>query len=206
VPKTFSRLGHEGQSYQISQWYPKPAVFDKDGWHPLSYVDQGEFYSEFGSFEVRITVPKNYIVGATGELQTLEEHRWMDSLIEAQASDTVLKRVRKRRSAFDEFPESSTEKKTIEFKQDRIHDFAWFADKRYIVRRDTVELPQSKRKVLCTTMFTPSSKMLWKNSTDYLKDAILHYSEKVGEYPYNVVTAVEGALEAVEEWNTPPSQ
>jgi len=196
VPKTFSRLGHEGQSYQISQWYPKPAVYDNDGWHPLSYVDQGEFYSEFGSFEVRITVPKNYVVGATGELQTAEEHLWMDSLIAAQASDTILKRVRKRRNAFDEFPESATQKKTIEFKQDRIHDFAWFADKRYIVRRDTVELPQSKRKVLCTTMFTPSSKMLWKNSTEYLKDAILHYSEKVGEYPYNVVTAVEGALEA----------
>jgi hypothetical protein len=196
VPKTFSRLGHEGQSYQISQWYPKPAVFDKDGWHPLSYLDQGEFYSEFGSFEVRITLPKNYIVGATGELQTTEEHLWMDSLIAEHVNDTTLKKTKRRRSTFDKFPESSAEKKTIEFKQDKIHDFAWFADKRYLIRRDTVQLPKSQRKVLCTTMFTPSSKVLWRNSTDYLKDAILHYSEKVGEYPYNVVSAVEGALEA----------
>ena len=44
----FSRLGHVGQSYMITQWYPKPAVYDKDGWHKMPYLDQGEFYSEFG--------------------------------------------------------------------------------------------------------------------------------------------------------------
>ena len=50
IPKgVTSRLGHIGESYQISQWYPKPAVYDRNGWHPMSYLDQGEFYSEFGS-------------------------------------------------------------------------------------------------------------------------------------------------------------
>ena len=48
----FSRLGHVDQSYMITQWYPKPAVYDKDGWHEMPYLDQGEFYSEFGRFEV----------------------------------------------------------------------------------------------------------------------------------------------------------
>src|SRR5690606_1704437 len=63
IPKgVTSRLGHIGESYQISQWYPKPAVYDKDGWHQMSYLDQGEFYSEFGSFDVKITLPSNYIV------------------------------------------------------------------------------------------------------------------------------------------------
>jgi hypothetical protein len=70
IPKgVTSRLGHIGESYQISQWYPKPAVYDRDGWHPMSYLDQGEFYSEFGRFDVSITLPENYIVGATGNLQ-----------------------------------------------------------------------------------------------------------------------------------------
>ncbi|MBC3542065.1 hypothetical protein H7U12_20410 [Rufibacter sp. H-1] len=73
LPDSFSRLGHVGQSYQISQWYPKPAVFDHEGWHPMPYLDQGEFYSEFGSFDVRITLPANYTVGATGELQNAAE-------------------------------------------------------------------------------------------------------------------------------------
>lgn len=66
IPFAFSRLGHLGQNYYVTQWYPKPAVFDHEGWHPIPYLHQGEFYSEFGTYEVEITVPKAYKVGATG--------------------------------------------------------------------------------------------------------------------------------------------
>ncbi|HEY0432257.1 MAG TPA: M1 family peptidase, partial [Chitinophagaceae bacterium] len=51
LPFNFSRGGHDGQSYQVTQWYPKPAVYDRSGWHPMPYLDQGEFYSEFGKFD-----------------------------------------------------------------------------------------------------------------------------------------------------------
>jgi hypothetical protein len=68
-----SRLGHIDQSYQITQWYPKPAVYDKNGWNAIPYLNQGEFYSEYGSFDVSITLPENYVVGATGDLQTESE-------------------------------------------------------------------------------------------------------------------------------------
>ncbi len=78
IPHTFSRLGHVGQQYAISQWYPKPAVYDRYGWHAFPYLDQGEFYSEFGSFDVDITLPKNYVVGATGILQDKSEQEWLD--------------------------------------------------------------------------------------------------------------------------------
>ncbi|RYZ55316.1 MAG: M1 family peptidase, partial [Chitinophagaceae bacterium] len=47
-----SRSGYNDQSYIVTQWYPKPAVYDRKGWHPMPYLDQGEFYSEFGSFAV----------------------------------------------------------------------------------------------------------------------------------------------------------
>ena len=77
LPYNFSRGGHDGQSYQVTQWYPKPAVYDRKGWHPMPYLDQGEFYSEFGSFDVSITVPENYVVAATGELQNAEEKEWL---------------------------------------------------------------------------------------------------------------------------------
>jgi len=79
LPEISSRGGHVGQSYQITQWYPKPAVYDQKGWHPMPYLDQGEFYGEFGSFDVEITVPKNYVVAATGDLQDEKEKAWLET-------------------------------------------------------------------------------------------------------------------------------
>ena len=66
LPYNFSRGGYEGETFQVTQWYPKPAVYDSKGWHPMPYLDQGEFYSEFGDFDVTITVPQNYTVAASG--------------------------------------------------------------------------------------------------------------------------------------------
>ena len=63
--------------YQVTQWYPKPAVYDQKGWHPMPYLDQGEFYSEFGNFDVSITLPENYVVAATGDLQNEDEKKWL---------------------------------------------------------------------------------------------------------------------------------
>ena len=81
IPLVFSRLGHSGKHYEITQWYPKPAVYDNDGWHPMPYLNMGEFYSEFGTFDVKITLPKNYRIMATGDLINGEaEYAWLDSL------------------------------------------------------------------------------------------------------------------------------
>ncbi|MFL2581894.1 MAG: M1 family metallopeptidase [Flavobacteriales bacterium] len=63
-----SRLGHLDDSYQITQWYPKPAVYDKNGWNVMPYLSMGEFYSEYGQFDVAITLPKKYKLAATGNL------------------------------------------------------------------------------------------------------------------------------------------
>ena len=81
IPNQFSRLGHTGKHYEMTQWYPKPAVYDRKGWHPMPYLNQGEFYSEFGSFDVKITLPKDYRIMATGDLVDGEaEYAWLDSL------------------------------------------------------------------------------------------------------------------------------
>lgn len=67
LPYNFSRSGYVDSSFQITQWYPKPAVYDKDGWHLIPYLDQGEFYSEFGNFDVTINTQKDFIIAATGK-------------------------------------------------------------------------------------------------------------------------------------------
>ena len=186
----FSRLGHYLQSYQITQWYPKPAVFDKSGWHAFPYLNQGEFYSEFGSFDVYITLPRNYVVGATGDLvDAKEEEAWLDSIAEADA------RISHFKSSCWAFPPSDSVLKTLHYHQDKVHDFAWFADKRFHVLKDEVVL-KSGHKVTCWSMFTNEEADLWVKSPRYLKRAVKFYSEQVGEYPYNQVTAVQGTLSA----------
>ena len=70
----------------------------------MPYLDLGEFYSEFGDFDVRINVPAQYIVAATGELKS------------ESIADTT---------------------KTLIYQQNMVHDFAWFANKNFIVQKDS---------------------------------------------------------------------
>lgn len=191
-----SRLGHVGQSYQITQWYPKPAVFDKNGWNPIPYLNQGEFYSEYGAYDVSITLPKNYVVGATGDLQTESETAFLDALAAKTKADLENYTPQKKDRKTDEFPASSDEWKTIRYKQSKVHDFAWFADKRYLVLKGEVEMPASKRKVTSWAMFTPRNKGLWKDAIEYINDGTYYYSKWNGDYPYNNVTAVDGTISA----------
>lgn len=186
-----SRLGHIGQQYQITQWYPKPAVYDVNGWNPIPYLDQGEFYSEFGTYDVRITLPKNYVLGATGDIQNNQEE--IDWLNELAVKTKEIKEYDEKALAF---PASSTEWKTIHFHQENVHDFAWFCDKRYNVLKGEVELPHSKRKVTTWVMYTNQYAALWKNSIEYINDAVYYYSLWNGDYAYNHCTAVDGALSA----------
>ena len=66
IPLSFSRPGRTGTSYQITQWYPRIAVYDEQGWHPMPYLDTGEFYNDFADYEVKIVAPSGYTVAATG--------------------------------------------------------------------------------------------------------------------------------------------
>ncbi len=189
IPKgVTSRLGHIGESYQVSQWYPKPAVYDKTGWHQMSYLDQGEFYSEFGSFDVYITLPDNYTVGASGDLQNEDEKERLVKL----AADTSWNRTTVMLN--DDFPPSSSVFKTLHYKGKEIHDFAWFADKRFHVLSGKVQLPESGREVTTWVMFTNRQSDLWKNAPGYVNAAIEFFSKTIGDYSYNTFTAVQSAL------------
>jgi hypothetical protein len=209
----YSRLGHMGESYQMTQWYPKPAVFDHEGWHPLNYLSQGEFYSEYGSYDVSITLPENYIVGATGDLQNATEIAWLDSLAvvglqnfkPTVKSDTTkvgkatIKISRESDTSSEvnvDFPESSKHLKTIRYTQQNVHDFAWFADKRFNVLSGEVTLPNTDRKVKTWAMFTNRHADLWNDAIEYINDGLFYYSKWNGDYPYNQCTAVDGALTA----------
>jgi hypothetical protein len=179
IPKgVTSTMGHIGESYQISQWFPKPAVYDRFGWHQMDYQDQGEFYAEFGHFDVSITLPANYIVGATGNLQNHEEAKMLDRL----AADTSW--IKTIGSENADFPPSSGKMKTIRYTENQIHDFAWFADKRFHVLKGKVKLADSGREITTWAMFTNQQAKLWKDAVPYINHSIEYFSKWIGDYPY----------------------
>jgi hypothetical protein len=149
IPGSFSRMGHVKNAYQITQWFPKPAVYDINGWNPMPYLDQGEFYSEFGKFEVSITLPKNYVLAATGVLQNQEEKEFIQDRIN-NPIDPAKEIV------------SSDQWKTVTYVQDNIHDFAWFASKTFNIEKSKATLESGK--VVETFVFSPSKKSIMPNT------------------------------------------
>lgn len=178
-----SRMGFNNGAYQVSQWYPKPAVYDKNGWHPMPYLDQGEYYSEFGRFDVFITLNHDFVVGASGDLVTGSEIEWLEN----SASEWRDLSVHTQPGL----------KKTLHFHGENIHDFAWVADKRFRVVTSKLILPQSGREITIRVMYTPNIQALrWEYAPEYVNRAILRFSEWIGDYPYNTFTAVQTSLAA----------
>ena len=214
LPNVYSRLGHSGKHYEITQWFPKPAVYDKDGWHPMPYLNMGEFYSEFGTFDVKITLPQDYRIMATGDLINGEtEYAWLDSLAEegeklSKLSGKTFKNKIKElesdpSSKFKLFNRNKSEKtpfssemKTLHFHQENVHDFAWFADPNWIVRKGELYLADSTKSVTLWSMYLPKNAELWNKSIEYIHDAGYWYSQFYGDYPYNHITAVDGDMSA----------
>lgn len=193
LPYNFSRSGHIGQSYQAAQWYPKPAVYDSKGWHPMPYLDQGEFYNEFGNYDVTITIPQNYAVASTGVLQNEEEKDWLKSRAAFLWEERKYRKKIKKGSykiVRELFPASSSAYKTLHYKQENVVDFAWFADKRFIVNYDTCRLPAGNT-VDVFSFYTTKSKELWMNSLGELKNSLRNYSNSIGGYPYSNASIVE---------------
>lgn len=214
IQYNFSRGGYQDHSYQITQWYPKPAVYDNKGWHPMPYLDQGEFYSEFGNYHVQITVPESYVVAATGQLENQNEIEWLEQIAHRGISQHPVISIKKSdvngtkktkkvyrptihhsKTAID--PEKVkpvlVKTKTIVFNQKNVHDFAWFADKNFLVRHDTMQLT-SGRIIDAWAFFLPSDLAVWKNTIHFIKDAVRTRSRWLGEYPYNTVSVVEAQL------------
>jgi hypothetical protein len=174
----FSRMGTERSFFNVTQWYPKPAVYDVNGWNPMPYLDQGEFYSEFGKFDVKITVPTYMVVAATGVLQNEEEKDWW---------------IRRSEDIRATYPYQSRTK-TLHFIQDSIHDFAWFASGSFCISRGEV---WRKNRTIETWLFAPDLDSSRRRAgVNYINNAIRFYSDKVGEYPYSHATVVITPLKA----------
>lgn len=189
LPYLFSRGGYQDQFYAVVQWYPKAALYDKDGWHAMPYLDQGEFYNDFGNYNVSITLPDNYKVAATGVLAETEAGPATKRAMLPEKEAKSKKPFFPQKMKGEEVPiPSSSKQKTCIYTAEKVTDFAWFADKRFIVKTDTIQLATHTVKASCYIL--PENAELYANSIKFTKNAIRFYSQQFGEYPYPTVNVV----------------
>ncbi|WP_246865732.1 M1 family metallopeptidase [Croceivirga thetidis] len=172
VPLQIRRSGRnnrEGVALSMTQWYPKMAEYDFEGWHPNPYIAR-EFHGVWGDFDVKITIDKEYVIGGTGYLQNPNEigHGY-------EAPETKVK----------------TKGKTLtwHFKAPMVHDFAWGADSEYV--HDIVEMENGPD----LHFFYKDNDEIrenWKNLQPKTVAAMEFFNKNVGEYPYEQYSVIQG--------------
>ncbi len=198
-----NRMGIErvddGTVYEVAQWYPRLAVYDDvRGWNTEQYYGQGEFYLEYGSFDVRLTVPANMLVGATGTLRNPEAvltAAQRERLALARRSDTTIA-IRSVAEVADPAsrPASRTGTLTWHFTADSVRDFAWAAARHFAWNAVGV----NGGRTVAMSFYPPSADSIWSQASAYAKFAIEYYSTEWLPYPYPYavnVNGVEGGME-----------
>jgi hypothetical protein len=194
----------KGTVYELAQWYPRVFVYDDvNGWNALPYLGQGEFYLEFGDFDVEITVPRDFIVAATGELQNPEEVLTADQLQRlelAGRSAATVPIVEKGHVGKEEYRPIGTGPLTWKFHAKDVRDFAWAGSKAFIWDAGSWD-------GILAMSFYPEEGLGaggrgppipgWEMSTEYVLHALEFYSQWY-RYPYPVAINVAGTALGME--------
>ena len=186
-----------GKIFTMGQWYPRMCVYDDiKGWNSLPYLGAGEFYLEYGDFDVRINAPSNHIVVCSGELinpsevyTTEQQKRW----ILASKSDKTIQI----RSAEEVTNSSSrpTGQSTLNwhFKIKNSRDISWASSSAFVIDAAKINLPSGKKSIAIAAYPAESSgQEAWGRAAEYTKAAIENYSKRWLEYPYPAAINVAG--------------
>ena len=170
VPKQIRRSGRdskEGISLSMTQWYPKLAEYDHEGWHTNPYIGR-EFHGVWGNFDVKLTLNKDYVVGGTGYLQNPEEvgHGYAEKTTKTKGKNL-----------------------TWHFVAPMVHDFAWAADPDYI--HDVLETDEG---VTLHFFYQDDKKIIanWKRLQEDTAALLAFFNSAIGPYPYKQYSILQG--------------
>ncbi len=182
--------------YTIAQWFPRMCVYDDyEGWQNKQFLGRGEFTLPFGDYKVRITVPADHIIGATGVLKNPQD----------VLTKTEQERFEKAKTSFDKpviivtqdeatakEKTKSAAKKTWEFHADNVRDFAFATSRKFIWDAQAVKI--GGKTPLAMSFYPKEGNPLWeKESTKAVKNTIECYSKYTIDYPYPVAISVHAA-------------
>ncbi|GFD78233.1 peptidase M1 [Tenacibaculum sp. KUL118] len=175
VPKQIRRSGRnsaEGVALSMTQWYPKMAEYDFEGWHTPPYLGR-EFHGVWGNFEVTLHIDKNYVVGGTGYVQNPQEvgHGYEDKTKSLNLP--------------------SGDKLTWKFTAPNVHDFTWGADPEFI--HDTYKMDNGiDLHFLYKKTLDAEYLENWKKLQPKTAELMKYFSEHIGQYPYKQYSVIQG--------------
>ena len=186
-----------GKIFTIAQWYPRMCVYDDvRGWNTLPYQGAGEFYLEYGDFDVNITAPSNHVVVCSGELvnsnevySVAQQKLWSaaansDKTIIIRSGDDVANAVSK---------PLAKPTLTWHFKIKNSRDVSFASSAAFIIDAARINLPSGKKSLAISAYPIESEgDSAWGRSTEYTKASIENYSKRWFEYPYPAATNVAG--------------
>ncbi len=174
VPVQIRRSGRnnkEGVALSMTQWYPKIAEYDFEGWHANQYIAR-EFHNVWGDYDVKITIDKKYTLGGTGILQNPNEI--------GHGYETQKVKIKRK-----------VKKLTWHFTAENVHDFTWAADPHFIH-------DQLKAENDVTLHFFYKEKMdnvylqNWKALQPKTAKLLSFYNAAIGQYPYKQYSVIQG--------------
>ena len=164
------RNSRDGVALSMSQWYPKMAEYDFEGWHADPYIAR-EFHGVWGDFDVKLTIDKDYVVGGTGYLQNPQEigHGY-------EAPGTKIKKQKGKTL-------------TWHFKAPMVHDFMWAADPEYL--HDTLQVKDGP---MLHFLYKNDEKIIenWKSLQPKAAEMMTFYNQNIGAYPYEQYSVIQG--------------
>ena len=195
-PYGAGRMGRVGSRfYELGQWYPRMAVYDDvHGWNTLPFLGAGEFYLEYGDFDVSLTVPAGFVVTATGALANptvvrSQQERARLSRVFTNPGQVVSVITRQEAAA------NATRKvpgtRTWRFTASNVRDFAWAAG-------SGLRWDASTWEGILVQTFYHADATPWEEANTMLKFALRQFSNTLGQYPWPQISAVEGLVEGME--------
>lgn len=207
-PRGAPRTGHiDNELFVVAQWYPQVATYDDlHGWHPIPYWTNGEFYLEYGDFDVTLNLPEGWIVDGTGTLQNADDvltFQTRERLARALAQDSIVNVV----TAEDLQAGVATERSPSgqlawRFLASNVRDFAFAASASYAWDATRALLPDAdadgrQEIILVNALYRPQFDA-WREAARYTRHAVSFHADRWHPYIYPKITAAEGPIGGME--------
>ena len=191
----------DNKAYVIAQFFPRLAVYnDIEGWQNYQFWGNGEFALNFGDYDVKITVPDDHIMEATGELQNPKE----------VLSKSELQRYKKAANSFDKpviivseeevrekEKRKSNGKSTWHFVAKNVRDFAFASSRKFIW--DMMAVKIGGKNIIASSLYPKEGNPLWEEySTRVVAHTLKVYSKYTFDYPYPKAVSVHSKNQGME--------